>query len=434
MSDLTTELSAPAKCRIRPLEHEELEVASPYIEDTNLDHIMRWLDLVHSLQTAEISKQTTDTGELLPSDQALDTSLPPVILVGTHADSVKRLGREPCKEIESVKETICKMAPSVILKHISKESFSIDNTKAGNQDEQEDPQIVSLRLEILNLAKRMPHTGKKIPLLWLRVEETIQEMARNGTHYICKKRFEDIAENICQFNVQDDVEELLHFLQARGTVIYHDLPENPDGLVVLDPQWLIGVLNMLITANPTWKKEPDIQKHYQVLEEKGFLSNQLLNYAFKNLNLEGVRNSLLYIMQKFDLICDSKGCKGNDYPYFVPFMLTLPKNDTSRTMYNGPLPVFLAFNTNFVPSGLFCRLVVLFWEWASQLSDSAPTVFANAARFNVSKVYHLTLESYKTVIKLQLWTEGDSDQKEERRLCKELLRSVLIVCKSFSLL
>ena len=410
VSDLTKKLGAPAQCWIRPPNHDEIEVNCPYVEDTNLDHIMRWLDLVHSLGRSEFQVRSADTNEVLP----------PVVLVGTHADAV----RDPWKEMESVKETICRMAHPATLGHISKESFFIDNTNPNRED---DPQIVSLRVELLNLAKKMPHINKVIPMQWLHVEQKVGEMVKEkGMHYVGKKRFvKDISGGICQFNDTNDVEELLHFLQNRGRVIYQDLPENPDGLVVLDPQWLIKILCEIITVSPPWKNNPVVQKDYQVLGKKGLLSQQLLNRAFEHLGLNDIRSSLIHIMESFDVICNSKNCKGEDYPYLVPCMLESPKKNTRGTdMRNGPLPVFLTFNTNYVPSGLFCRLVVHFWEWASQICGSctAPSLFANAARFNVSKVYQLTLECHKTVIKLKIWTPRDSDKTEEKRICEELLR------------
>ena len=408
-SDLTKKLSAPAQCPIGPANHDERVVNSPYIQDTNLDHMMRWLDLVQSLRQPEFQGKSADTNQVLP----------PVVLVGTHADGV----RDPCKEMESVKGTICSIAHPATLDHISKESFFIDNTNPNRED---DPQIVSLRAELLNLARKMPHINKVIPMQWLRVEQKVDEMVKKGMHYVGKKRFaEDISGGICKFNDTDDVEELLHFLQARGRVIYQDLPENPDGLVVLDPQWLIKILCEIITVSPPWKNDPVLQKDYKVLGKKGLLSQQLLNQAFEHLKLNDIRDSLIHIMESFDVICNSKNCKGKDYPYLVPFMLQSPKKITRGTnMRSGPLPVFLTFNTNYVPSGLFCRLVVHFWEWASQICGSctAPSLFANAARFNVSKVYQLTLECHKTVIKLKIWTPRDSDKTEEKRICEELLR------------
>ena len=410
MSDLTKELSAPAQCRIRPPNHDEIVVNSPYVEDTNLDHMMRWLDLVHSLGRPEFQRKSADTNEVLP----------PVVLVGTHADGV----RDPCKVMESVKETICSMAHPETLGHISKELFFIDNTNPNRED---DPQIVSLRVELLDLAKKMPHTNKVIPMQWLLVEQKVDQMVKEkGMHYVGKKGFtEDISGGICQFNGPDDVEELLHFLQARGRVIYKDLPENPDGLVVLDPQWLIKILCEIITVSPPWKNDPVLQKDYKVLGRKGLLSQQLLNQAFEHLELNDIKDSLIHIMESFDVICNSKNCKGKDYPYLVPFMLQSPKKITRGTnMRSGPLPVFLTFNTNYVPSGLFCRLVVHFWEWASQLCGSciSPSLFSNAARFNVSEKYMVTLECHKTVMELIIWTPRDWDEMEEKRICEELVR------------
>ena len=409
VSDLTKELSAPAQCRVRLPNHDEIVVNSPYVEDTNLDHMMRWLDLVHSLGRSEFQRKPVNTKDVLP----------PVVLVGTHADLV----RNPSKEMKSVIDAICSMALPATLHHISKESFLIDNTNPNRED---DPQIVSLRAELLNLARKMPHINKVIPMQWLRVEQKVDEMVKKGMLYVGKKRFaEDISRGICQFNDTDDVEELLHFLQARGRVIYQDLPENPDGLVVLYPQWLIQTLCKIITVSPPWENDFIIDKDYEKVKKEGLLSQQLLNLAFEHLKLNDIRDSLIHIMESFGVICNSKNQKGEDYPYFVPCLLGSPrKNARGTNMRNGPLPVFLTFNTNYIPSGLFWRLVVHFWEWASQLCDSSitPSLFAYTVRFNVSEVYHLTIECHKTVIELKIWTLQDSDKMEEKRICEELLR------------
>ena len=408
-SDLTKKLSAPAQCPIGPANHDERVVNSPYIQDTNLDHMMRWLDLVQSLGRPEFQRNSANT----------EDALPPVLLVGTKANRVK----DPLKKMKSVRRTICSMAPPATLHHISKESFFIGNT---NPDREEDPQIVSLSKYLFYLAGKMPHIRKVIPKQWLRVEQKVEEMVKKGMLYVGKKCFaEDISGGICQFNDTNDVEELLHFLQARGRVIYQDLPENPDGLVVLYPQWLIQTLCKIITVSPPWENDFIIDKDYEKVKKEGLLSQQLLNLAFEHLKLNDIRDSLIHIMESFGVICNSKNQKGEDYPYFVPCLLGSPrKNARGTNMRNGPLPVFLTFNTNYIPSGLFWRLVVHFWEWASQLCDSSitPSLFAYTVRFNVSEVYHLTIECHKTVIEFKIWTLQDSDKTEEKRICEELLR------------
>ena len=316
------------------------------------------------------------------------------------------------------------MAHPATSHHISEESFFIDNT---NPNREEDPQIVSFRAELLDLAKKMPPITKEIPMQWPLVEQKVDEMVKEkGMHYIGKKFFTDeIIRGIWDFNDTDNVEELLHFLQARGRVIYQDLPENPDGLVVLDPQWLSKLLCEIITVSLQWKNDHVNPENYEVLRKKGLLSQQLLNRAFERLKLNDIRDSLIRIMESFDVICNSKNCKGEDYPYLVPCMLKLLKKNVKDTnMRNGPLPVFLTFDTSNLPSGLFCRLVVHFWEWATQLCGFfiVLSLFANFARFKVSKVYQLTLECHKTVIELKIWEPQGSDKTEEKRICEELLR------------
>ncbi|PFX20310.1 putative serine/threonine-protein kinase pats1 [Stylophora pistillata] len=368
VSDLTQELCTPAQCRVRT-HNDEKVVESPHDEDTNLDHMMRWLDLVHSL----VKKKSESLRGNLPSDAPL-ASLPPVVLVGTHADGVTN----PREKMDFVFKTICNKASRATVEHISKESFFIDNS---NPNRDNDRQIVSLRKELLDLCERMPHINNEIPLQWLRVEEKIHQMVTDRqVRYVCKKSFkEDIAEGICQINNTDDVEELLHFLQARGSVIYQDHPEKPDGLVVLDPEWLIRVLSMIITVSPPWKNDPSIQKDYEFLKRRGLLSQQLLNRAFKHLELEGIRDSLIHIMEKFLVICDSKNCNGKEYPYFVPFMLRSPIKDTrGPKVQNGPLPVFLKFNTNHLEHckselSITCRwLQSVTWELHVQCSLCEP--------------------------------------------------------------
>ena len=66
--DLSKNLFATAQCRVKENGREEVTIPAPDCNDTNFDHIMRWLDLVHSLRRSR--------------------QMPPVILVGTHVDLV----------------------------------------------------------------------------------------------------------------------------------------------------------------------------------------------------------------------------------------------------------------------------------------------------------------------------------------------------------
>ena len=441
--DLTKDLCATAQCKVKSDGHDEVEIPSPDSGDTNLDHIMRWMDLVHSLRHS-------DNGE----------TLPPVVLVGTHADCADG------KKMDVLKHFLSRNA-RVFSKHIV-QTLTVDNTRAGQLLSQEDPQIVRLRQEILNVADTLPHTKIKVPLKWLEVENKVFGLSKRGRKYTTRQRFKmevnylqddgsgcddgkDYDKGECvddddddddddgggggggdddfvidgdnvdddavfeeegEMEEDDDFEHLLNFLHDRGTIVYHDRA-NPDGLVVLDPQWLIDVLCKVITVKQQDRENLHILSLRQDLRDKGILHSELLDHACKNLHLYDIKDSLLFIMKKFNLLCECKD-KVNQLIYLVPCMLTTkPTEDLMGPIFEGYAPVYITFDTNYVPAGLFSRLLVLFGEWAaSRTSCEQQQLFANAARFLIGRVTCLGFACCKTVIKIHIWTMDNSNPAE----------------------
>lgn len=422
VSDLTKKLSETSCCHVKELNHPEAKAAGLDSEDSNLDHIMRWIDSVHSLKQSE------------SCSSSLCKSFPPVILVGTHVD---KLEGNPEEEKMSMLEELSPVLTKDFTDHITTHSFAIDNTKAGSSSYQEDSEVVALRKHIIDLATEMPHVKKKIPLQWLYVENEVYKRSSQGKKYVTKQTFKDqIVKPFCQFDREDDIEELLHFLYARGTIVYHDCTNSEDSVVVLDPQWLKEVLFQIITAKPN---KVGLLKCYQKLKEKGILAEELIDEACKKLELERIKELLIAIMQAFNLIFKWKEEDGKFW-YYVPCMLTTTTEDLSepntanpgkeikdRRTTCGLAPIYLTFNTKYVPSGLFCRLVVLFWEWASsRCSSEQPELFANAAKFFIGPVNCIRFVCFKRVIKLRVWGQDYSHPVENQpTICKEILRFVL---------
>ena len=459
--DLTKELTSSAQCKVRTEGWEEVEIAAPDSGDTNLDHIMRWLDLVHSLRQS--SKGET---------------LPPVVLVGTHADCANS------NRMIALRKFLSRNA-RVLSKRIA-QTLTVDNTRAGESPSQEDRQIVNLREEILKAADTMPHTNIQVPLKWLEVENKVYELSKQGEKYTTRQRFKmeifdyqeflgdddveddfddsnedsneddvsvydddgdddddvdgyDDCSDVCVDNVngnaeegllmeeedeEDDFEHLLNFLHDRGTIVYHDSANNPNGLVVLDPQWLIDVLCKIVTVKEQEEESLRVLSLRQDLLDKGILHAQLLEHVCKNLKLDRIKDSLLFIMKKFNLLCECKNEDGISI-YLVPCMLTTkPADDLMGPVFHGSAPVFITFDTNYVPAGLFSRLLVLFGEWAARKTSCEQQQFyANAARFFIGKVTCLGFACCKTVIKIHLWTMDNSNPAEtEPELCSEVSR------------
>ena len=400
--DLSKKLTDLAECRVNE-NHKEYTLRARDGEDTNLDHLLRWMDLIHSLASCQNERSASE----LPR--------PPVMLVGTHADIVT----SSSEEIESV-NTKCSAVLHVFADHIVR-CLAIDNTKAGTSADQTDQKDVqNLREQILDLADQMPHTLKEIPLQWHRLEKVISKKEWQEKNYLTRTKFQELVSRYCTFNVEDDFDELLHFLHARGTIVYHEHEGERDGLVVLNSQWLINVLCEIIKVKSPNDEAPHLRRDRQKLKDEGILSRNILDHACRNQNLDPIKESLISLMEKFNLIFEWPATKTEDSLILVPCVLTSKgqggdvKDEMTST---STAPVYLTFNeTNYVPSALFCQLVVLFGKMLSLKCTRDYHLCANEAKFPLDADGHsLLLMCYKTVIKVCIKGPADSIPSEHCR-------------------
>ena len=390
--DLTKKLSEKAKCGVNE-GYKEFTATARDSEDTNLDHLLRWMDLIHSL------KENFQSGGV---------TYPPVILVGTHADLVG----DPRKAIESVVNEQCLEVfdGDTCLPHIA-DYLPIDNTKSGKSTDQEE--IIELRKKILELADKMPHTKTKIPLQWHRVEKEICQPHWQQEKYLLLESFrEKIVSRYCTLKDEDEFDELVYFLHSRGTIVYHEYEhDKKKGLIVLNPQWLIHVLCEIIKVKP-YDKEPWIRKDSAKLAEEGFLSERLIDHPCSKVGL--IKDSLISLMEKFNLICKwpekAEETNTGESQFLVPCMLNTFYNE--RDELGNATSIYLTFQTKYVPCGLFYRLVVLFVK--SPQFKQMYRLCANEATIASDNENHvLQLLCYKTVIKLQiLAVHGDTPPQE----------------------
>ena len=308
--DLTQKLHDRTVCRVNLPNHKEEQVKQQDTEDTNLDHVMRWMTLIHALKNPNGTKMPPDDSV---RSVVLPPSLPPVILVGTHADLV-----DPSK-IESHRRQF-KRAMKTLYDHVVN-LLPVDNTKSCKKEGQEN--IENLRTALLRLAENMPHTlplpENEIPLQWHRVEKELSKTAWQEKKYITKETFRKIALQFCD---EDDIDALIHFLDDRGSVVYHEPTNDQDGFVFLDPQWLINMITQIINVNPLDGEAEAYERYRQKLNKKGILHKKLLDYGFQRTNLDPVKDVFISLMQRFNLICMWPSKDPQDPLILVPCMLT----------------------------------------------------------------------------------------------------------------
>lgn len=373
--------------------------------DSSFDHLVRWMDLVHSFQDTSAASVTS-------------SAQPPVILVGTHADKVSG---DPWNRLEAILDSFHgKQFSSHIV-----DKFSVDNTRAGQA--QEDPTILTLRQKIISVASSLPHTNREIPLQWLRVEKVLHSLAAKGFKYITLQQFKTVAKRVCRFQVDEDSDELLHFLCDCGAVLCFKENDESNSLVFLDPQWLVRLFCQII-AVVSGKKEPmNIRQCRQTLAKKGILSEELVNFACQESDLNLSKESLLSVMEKASLVCRLEVQNG-EVVYLVPSMLpATPENEILGLIDQYiTAPVYITFSTGYIPYGLFSRFVVLFSDWASkEHSARPPKMSANTARFFIGKKndYSLTFAFFKSVVMVHVLREGSKEEETEiTAICQQVYR------------
>ena len=377
--------------------------------ESSLDHLLRWMDLVHSFQGSS-------------SVNASGISHPPVILVGTHADKV--VG-DPWTSMNAILDSFHGKA---FASHIADEKFAVDNTRSGQPFQQEDPNIQRLRQTVIAVASTLPHIQREIPLQWLYVEKVLHRLASNGVKHVTKAEFNAIAERICCFEVHEDCDELLHFLCDCGTLLCFNEADESQTLVILDPQWLIYVFCQIITVVSRKKEPMVIREHRQNLAKRGILSEDLVSYACQTLSLKVSKEALLSIMEKSNLVCRWDTPNGESI-YLVPSILTAkPDDEISGLSVQGSIaPVYLTFNTGYIPCGFFARFLVLFGQWASrEHSARSPKLFANAARFFIGRQsdFSLMFACFNSVIMVHLVHDGKGEARETAAVCQQVYRLV----------
>lgn len=405
--DLTKDLHDRAVCQVNMHGHKEEAVEHRNTKDTNLDHVMRWMNLVHALKNPNGNKRS-------PSDGLLPPSLPPVFLVGTHADLV-----DPSKTDEF--EDKFRGVMKTLYDHVV-DVLPIDNTKSGEQEGQE--KILTLREKLLKVAENMPHIRNQIPLQWHRVEKELSQTISQENKYVKKEIFKQIASQFCIFQNEYDVDALLYFLHARGSVIYGESTTDEDGIVFLDPPWLISLLTKIINVNPFDEEALAYSPYRKDLQERGILHKELLDFGFRRLELGDVKDTFISLMEKFNLICKWPSGNPHEPLILVPCMLTSKgKEENGGVEMTGACcaPLYLTFKgTNYVPVGLFCRLVAFFGKRLSVIleEEHTYTLHADEAQFSLKADHFISLVCYKRVIELSISTVEASPPKH----CAEVLR------------
>jgi GTPase SAR1 family protein len=178
----------------------------------------------------------------------------PVFLIGTFKDVVPSL--EKHEEIDAIFARSLKplkLCPTLVLNEQDNLAFwPIDNTKGGA-----DEVIVRLRTAILESVGKMDFISMKIPLAWTMM---LDKMMATKKRNITMREVIDIAEHQCGITNRAHVTGMLRLFHELGMLLYFEKTAELREIVVLDPQWLVDAITMVIRD---FKLHPYLDKKLQ---------------------------------------------------------------------------------------------------------------------------------------------------------------------------
>lgn len=341
--------------------------------ESSRENIMKHIDMVHSLRRAQSGDNEVSA---------------PVFLVGR--------SKWPDEETNNFLDRLSRNA--LIKEHVQR-SFIVDTTRAFQETEKGNDQINRLRQEIVRAAKKMPHAKKEIPSQWLEIENMIERKCRNKATFMYQS---DFMKEINSVPESRDADEILKFLQNRVSIVCHD------GLVVLNQQWLLGVIRQILNTEEDENECMKSRDHRIKLQQEGVLSSEHVDSVCRSLGLSEIKEHLISIMETFDLISP---VEQNRSMFMVHHMLgPVPEEEIFQQGDNRVLlPVYLTFKTQHVPEGLFPRLLSRLRKWVTTKTPCEQGgLYSNGARFILNDMNFLGLFCYKSVIKLQVWSQNKS--------------------------
>jgi len=243
----------------------------------------------------------------------------PIFLIGTFKDAVpKEQQHDKINEVLCIKLKLNVVAPTLIKNTKNNLVFwPIDNSKGALGD----ITIQELRESIMDTACGMKHIEMQVPLAWTRIYDKLMETKKRNL------TISDVIEISKKYQI-DSMEQasaMLSFFHQLGMILHFNKTEELRDLVILEPQWLVDALTMVIRDFELHPYEKilkndllmNLAEDFVNLKENSIVSINLLNRLWKgednNPNVDFTRRKfLISIMEQMTLSCPWRYNEEND--------------------------------------------------------------------------------------------------------------------------
>ena len=320
-----------------------------------------------------------------------------IVLIGTHCDKIS-------SSIASHRLSIIAKAiqESPFKQYVVAAKFVVSSSsilERSNFDE--------IKRYLIDLTHRL--CKHQVPLRWLYVFPKIKEFEKQRQYFITLDQLREIPHNSSE-KEDDDFNELLSFLTSSHVILHFDLVHMMRNIIITSPSWFLRNISTLLSiSSPQMSKRIPDELLDQVMST-GLLSEQLLNLVWEDV---ADKAQLLNVMHKMELICclptsrqrtgsDSSdiGIESTISQIYVPALV----EEEAPSYINFDLstadirPLYFRFKSNYVPLGLYHRLIArCIFTYPQNVK-----LYHTSACFMVDKNCMLTLSIKDNLISLML--------------------------------
>lgn len=341
-----------------------------------------------------------------------------IILVGTHSDKVPSSVSH--RNFELLRKAV---KDSPYEKYVSMTKFVVSSSSIIERSSIDD-----LKHFIMDCAKKVCRV--QVPLKWLRCVRRFQAFSTKKSYIMSMAEARKIVGEVCDISQTEEITGVIQFLHHNHIILCFERIHQLKEIVITDCKWFASHMSAIFKAgyvDLVQKGAPfDLHTDQELLRSRGILTNQLLDFLWRDKETQKHKEELLTLMHKMDILCcmtsetspfsfttsiedltlDSSVKKKKSNMSAGVFSLVIVPSlvEESAPSHLASLPSFKAepvifrFKQGHVPSSLFQRLLVR----CVQSYPNNYALYRDAATFEVDSVSLLMLTVGKDFIRVSL--------------------------------
>lgn len=247
--------------------------------------------------------------------------------------------------------------------------------------------------------------------------------AQGESPYMQYKHAEQLAKE--HGIVGEEVDSMLRLFHELGALLHFTATESLHGLVVLDPQWIVSSMSAVIrdknlhAYDTAALQNKGLRADMDRLFQSGLVSRDLLEFLWHNTNVD----FLIDLMKKTLLL--SEWYVNNELAYIVPSLIDNAPNEQPQ---KEGASLVLDFTSNFLPRGVFQRLVCLCISVSDMQKTKnlpLPVIHESSARIQLAGEGVIFLEETSGCIVISMIERGNGATPESYpRLFRAMLNKI----------